>query len=142
MINPTNGAKGASQDSPDTDALIEELAQSTPEAIKQMRSSTRLSIRAKVVVEAASLSHRDGVRLQGVTGDVSEGGTQILVPRPLSIGDLYQLSFDRTAVDIPPVYALCLRGRQVRPDAFEAGLRFLEPITLPGKESGQGRSLI
>ena len=126
----------------DAEALVDELAQSTPEAIKKMRSSTRLSIRAKVVVEPGSMSQRGGVKFNGVTGDVSTGGTQILVPRPLLIGDIYLLTFDRQTLDIAPAFALCLRGRQVRPDAFEAGLRFLEPITLPQSNEEGSRTLI
>ena len=146
MVNDSGARSGATggKAAPESeaDALIAELAESTPEAVQKMRASTRLSIRAKVVVEAASLSHRDGKKLQGVTGDISTGGTQILVSRPLGIGDVYQLAFDREAVDIPPVYAVCLRGRQVRPDAFEAGLRFLEPVTLPDPEGNSKRSLL
>ena len=138
MVNPPSGAQAKSA----TDALIDELAESTPDAVQKMRSRTRLSIRAKVTVEAASLSHRDGRKLQGVTGDISTGGTQILVPRPLLIGDVYQIAFDRELLDIPPVYAICLRGRQVRPDAFEAGLRFLEHVTLPQQQGGAPRTLL
>ncbi len=139
MLNQRNGQPNAATEA---DALIDELAQSTPEAVKKMRSQTRLSVRAKVIVEPASLSHRDGVKLQGVTGDISTGGTQILVARPLGIGDVYQISFDRTEFDVAPAYALCLRGRQVRPDAFEAGLRFLEPITLPTTGEEESKTLL
>lgn len=127
-------AKKTAANGTDAEALIDELSRSTPEAVKKMRSHTRLSIRVNVVVVPASLSHRTGVRLQGITGDVSAGGTQILLPRPLNIGDVYQVSFDRQTLDIPDVFAICLRGRQVRPDAFEAGLRFLEAIALPAPE--------
>jgi c-di-GMP-binding flagellar brake protein YcgR len=125
---------------PETDALIDEMSKSTPDAIKKMRHHTRLSVRVKVFVEPASLSERNGVRLQGVTGDISVGGTQILLPKPLRIGDVYQLSFAREEFDLPPVYALCLRGRLVRSDAFEAGLRFLESVNLPtgSKDEGSG----
>ncbi len=133
MPSQLNGKKPAAKGN-DAEALIDELSQSTPEAVKKMRSHTRLSIRVNVVVEPASLSHRTGVRLQGITGDVSAGGTQILLPRPLNIGDVYQVSFDRQTLDVQDVFAICLRGRQVRPDAFEAGLRFLEAITLPAPE--------
>lgn len=126
----------------ETDALIDELAKSTPDAIKQMRQHTRLSVRVKVFVEPGSLSERDGVRLQGVTGDISAGGAQILLPRPLKIGDVYHLSFDRAEFDMPGVYALCLRGRFVRADAYEAGLRFLESVTLPAGAEGRGSETI
>jgi len=139
MLNQRNGQAAATVE---TDALIDELSASTTDAVKKMRSSTRLSIRAKVTVEAGSLSHRDGVKLQGVTGDVSAGGMQILVARPLQIGDVYQITFARDELDVAPAYVLCLRGRQVRPDAFEAGLRFLEPITLPATGEEESKSLL
>ena len=140
MLNQRNGT---SKD-PETEALIDELSQSTPDAVKKLRHHTRLSIRAKVVIEAGSLSHRDGRKLQGVTGDISAGGTQILVARPLLIGDIYQVSFDRSEFDVPPALAICLRGRQVRPDAYEAGLRFLQPIVLPNADASpdEPKSLI
>ncbi len=126
-----------------THSQISELEQSTSEAVQRMRCHSRLNVRVKVTVVPASLSHRDGPRLQGITGDLSQGGTQILLPRPLNIGDVYLVSFDRDALDLPDVYALCLRGRQVRPDAFEAGLRFLQPVTLPEMDgSDQAHSIL
>lgn len=121
----------------EADSLIDELAQSSSEAVKKLRGHVRRSMRVKVYVEPASLSARNGLRFQGVTGDISSGGTQILLARPLAIGDVYQISFERDELDIPPVYALCLRGRTVRPDAYEAGLRFLEPVTLPSSSPAE-----
>lgn len=127
----------------DTEGLIEELAKSSNDAVKKLRTHTRQSMRVKVIVEPASLSARNGLRFQGVTGDISSGGTQILLARPLSIGDLYQVAFDREELDLPPVFAICLRGRMVRPDAYEAGLRFLEQLTLPDSSSlKEGNGLI
>ncbi|GIW73693.1 MAG: hypothetical protein KatS3mg103_0215 [Phycisphaerales bacterium] len=114
-----------------SEELVQELAANTSEAARAMRQATRLIVRARVTVEPASLSMRDGRALQGLTGDVSTGGTQLLLPRPLHIGDVYLITFDRQMLDLPPVYALCLRGRLVRTDAYEAGMRFLEPVTLP-----------
>ena len=129
-------------DKKDAAELIDELAQSTSDALKSMRTSTRMNVRVKVFVEPASLSHRSGVQLQGITGDISIGGTQILLARPLSIGDVYQLSFDRGEFDLSPIFAICLRGRQVRPDAYEAGMRFLEQVELPHVEGKKPEGLI
>lgn len=121
--------------------LIAELAANTGEAARSARRSTRLVIQAKVAVEKGSLSERTSAPLRGITGDISSGGTQLLLPRPLQIGDVYLLSFDRAEVDIAPVFALCLRGRQVRSDAFEAGLRFLEPVELPSENGAPNHDL-
>ncbi|MGJ8637506.1 MAG: PilZ domain-containing protein [Phycisphaerales bacterium] len=126
----------------EADSLIDELSKSSSDAVKKLRSQARQSLRVKVFVEPASMSARNGVRFQGVTGDISSGGTQILLARPLAIGDVYQISFERSELDIPPVYALCLRGRTVRPDAYEAGLRFLEPVTLPSSSSAEDHDSI
>lgn len=134
MLNSKNNSI---LDNTDADSLIDELSKSSSEAVKKLRGHARQSLRVKVFVEPASMSARTGVRFQGVTGDISSGGTQILLARPLSIGDVYQISFERNELDIPPVYALCLRGRTVRPDAYEAGLRFLEPVTLPNSSTAE-----
>lgn len=124
-------------DEAQADSLIDELSKSSSDAVKKLRGQKRQSLRVKVFVEPASMSARNGLRFQGVTGDISSGGTQILLARPLAIGDVYQISFERTELDIPPVYALCLRGRTVRPDAYEAGLRFLEQVTLPTSSAAE-----
>lgn len=122
--------------------MVRELEQSTPEAVKRQRSNVRVPMRAKVIVEAASLSERTGTRQQGVTGDMSSGGAMILTPRPLRIGDVYLLSFDRAQVDLPPAYMLCVRARMVREDAFEAGVKFLSPVDLSGIGPGHGNGIL
>ena len=121
-----------------SEELVSELAASTSDAARAMRQATRLIVRAKVTVEPGSLSMRDGKALEGITGDVSTGGTQLLLPRPLHIGDVYLLTFDRGQLDLKPVYAVCVRGRQVRADAYEAGMRFLEPVQLPSTAEASG----
>jgi len=113
------------------DELVREIEQNTPDAVTRARAHARFSVRTTVFVEEASMSHRSGTKLQGVTGDISAGGAQILTPRPLRINDMYLISFDRESVDIPPAYALCVRARLVRADAFEAGVKFISPVVLP-----------
>lgn len=137
-----NGKSDPIDNTADANELVGELSKSTSEAARALRRSTRLDVRVKVFVEPASLSARTGVRLQGVTGDVSVGGTQVLLARPILVGDVYQVSFDRAEFDLAPVYAVCLRARQVRPDAFEAGLRFLEQIELPQEAAAEQSALI
>jgi c-di-GMP-binding flagellar brake protein YcgR len=116
----------------DADALdaLRELERSTLDAVVQKRTHARVRLQVGLLTQPASLSQRDGRRLQGVTGDLSEGGVQALLPEPLRVGDLYEIAFDRALVDLPPLVGRCLRARQVRVNAFEAGLQFLAPIDL------------
>lgn len=113
------------------DEMIAEIEQNTSDAVKRERAHARFSVRARVTAEPGSMSHRNGQAIDGVTGDVSAGGALILTSRPLFVNDVYLLCFDQAALPIPPVHALCLRVRMIRPDAFEVGLKFFSPIETP-----------
>lgn len=112
-------------------SLLQELQQNTPDEIRRQRTHFRIAIKAKVVLEPGSSSELLSFRVQGVTGDISEGGCQALFPLPVRVGDVYRLSFDRTVFDHPLTFARCVRCRLLREDAFEAGFHFFAPIRLP-----------
>ncbi len=120
---------------------IAEMEQNTPQQVKKMRSHARIAVQAKVIAQPASTSHRNRFRTQGVLGDISRGGCLILFSDPLLVGDIYRLSFDRTALNFEPMFARCLRCRLVKEDAFEAGFSFFHPIDLSALEQGDGDGL-
>ena len=126
----------------DAERVIAELEANTSEAVKAQRCATRVSVRATVTVEPASLSHRSGTKLRGITGDVSERGCQLLLAKPLLVGDIYEIAFDRDSLDVAPVVGQCVRARLVRADAFEMGVRFLHPITLAETAQAEDRGLL
>ena len=115
----------------ETFELLAELERSTPETIKKSRAHTRLEIRCKLIVQHGDISRRLDMKLQGMTGDISHGGCQALFPLALRVGDIYYLSLDRTALDVTPVMARCMRCRMIREDAFETGFAFFAPVELP-----------
>ena len=124
MIDSAPSARLEVQDA----ALLTELQRRTPDALRRERAHTRITVRAKVLVQPGNMSQRLDMKLQGVSGDVSAGGCQLLVPLPVGVGDIFWLAFDRTTLDIAPIYARCLRCREVRADAFEAGFAFFNKI--------------
>lgn len=109
----------------DTIEILKELEQSTPDSLATQRAHRRVSMRLNVVVVSGNQSERHDFRLQGVSGDVSDGGCQLLLPEPLRVGDIYLIHFPRETLDISPPLAKCLRVRLVRDDAYEANLKFL-----------------
>lgn len=111
--------------------LLQELERNTPEEIRQQRTRFRVAVKAKVALQPGNASELLKYKVQGVSGDVSEGGCRILFPTPVAVGDVYRLAFDRTAFDLPLTFARCLRCRLLREDAFEAGFQFFSPIALP-----------
>ena len=109
---------------------IVELEKSTPEAIKQQRLHERITLRSRVIARPGNMSERENQRTEGVTADVSKGGCLLLFPRPMQVGDIYWIVFDRTVLDVAPQLALCKRCRSVRDDAYESGFMFFRSVDL------------
>lgn len=117
-----------------TDALeaLGQLEQNTSEELIRQRASERLQIRTKVWISPGNPSERDRFRIEGLTGDISSGGSLILAARPALAGDIYWLTFSDEHVSIGSLLARCMRCRMVREDTFEFGFRFFENLDLAG----------
>ncbi|MEO1584185.1 MAG: PilZ domain-containing protein [Planctomycetota bacterium] len=112
-------------------SLLRELEQQTPEAIRRQRSAERQAVRINVTIRPGNSSERGpDADIAGVTGDVSSNGAGLMTSRPIRVGDVYQLVFEKGELDLPIVYARCMRCRVVREDAFESGFSFFDKITL------------
>jgi hypothetical protein len=108
--------------------VLSRLGSEVTDEVKAKRLHERVELRARVQVQPGNMSERDEFKVQGVLGDLSNGGMQALFPRPLSVGDFYFVQFDRSKVDLGGVIAICKRCRQVRSDAFESGFSFIEEV--------------
>ncbi len=121
---------------PDLDAsgaarLLEELERSTPEVFRQQRAHFRINVKSSVTLQPGDASQLLKLRLQGVTGDISESGCKCLFPLPVRVGDIYRIEFDRQVINLPLTFARCVRCALVREDAFEAGFLFFATVSLP-----------
>ncbi|MFI4871201.1 MAG: PilZ domain-containing protein [Phycisphaerales bacterium JB061] len=110
--------------------LLNELEQQTPEAIRKQRATERHEIRCGVNLKPGNASDVHKPTIEAVTGDVSSGGCQVMSSQPLCVGDVYKLEFEKGELDLPTIYARCLRCRLVREDAFESGFAFFTPVKL------------
>lgn len=115
--------------------IMRELEQNTPDEIRRQRRHFRIAIKSKLILQPGNASDMLSPRVQGITGDVSEGGCSGVFPIAPRVGDIYRLNFDEHALGIPMTFARCVRCRMVREDAFEAGFRFFANIPLPEKVS-------
>lgn len=119
--------------------LVSDLERQSADAIRKLRAHERLEIKLKVFVQPGNSSDIQRFRAKGVTCDVSEGGARLLLPLPLTPGDVYRVGFDSEEIDLPIVFARCMRCRFVREGAFESGLLFFNRINL-GTLDGSARS--
>lgn len=111
--------------------LLQELERNKPEELRSQRMHVRRQIAAAVTIRPANSSSRLQAELHGSTVDLSEGGCQVVSPRPCNVGDVYFLEFDQKALDLPKVFARCLRCRLVNEESFEAGFSFFTSLVLP-----------
>ena len=111
--------------------LLQELERNKPEELRKQRMHARHQIAAGLVIRYANSSDRERWELLGTTVDLSESGCQVACAQPLGVGDVYFLEFDRKALDVPGVFARCLRCRLIREDSFEVGFCFFTPVVLP-----------
>ena len=75
-------------------------------------------------------------KVQGIIGNISEGGCQAMFPVPIQVGDIYRMHFDKKDLDLPLTFVRCQRCRLISDDAFEAGFVFFSPIPLPANLVG------
>lgn len=115
-----------------TDALdsLLELKASIPMAIIQKRTSKRVEIRTKVVASPGNSSQRSSLKIAGVTGDISQGGCQVIFPTTIAVGDIFWLEFNDKSIGKQAVLARCVRCCFIREDAFETGFRFFDPLKI------------
>lgn len=111
---------------------LADLERNTSEAIIKSRGNTRLRVKSKVIAQPGNSGDRRKIKMQGITGDISSGGCQILFPVPLRVGDIYWLTFDKTELNLDSLFARCLRCRLIREDAYEAGFKFFDLLDLSG----------
>ncbi len=126
------------------DALeaLADLERNKSSEIKEARTSSRIRIKSKVIVQPGNSGERNKIKIQGVTGDISAGGCQILFPVPLQVGDIYWLTFDRNDLQIDSMFVRCLRVRLIREDAFEAGFKFFSTIDLSHAVEGRNSEML
>jgi hypothetical protein len=111
--------------------LLQDLEKQTSEEIRKQRACERIAVKAKVILQSGNSSELLSYKLQGVTGDVSEGGCRAMFPIPIKVGDVYRLRFQLESLDTHLVFARCKRCQLIREDAYEAGFSFFNPIKIP-----------
>ena len=117
--------------------LLEELELNHPEEVERTRIVDRFKLKAPCWVRPGNLSQRDQFAHAGNTREVSEGGLLAVLPRPVAVGDIFHVSFDRQVLDLPPLLAQCTKCRMEEDDAFEVSLVFFRDVEFPGR-SGSG----
>ena len=123
--------------------LLAEIEAQNVEKVAQKRLHERVALRCRVILRPGNASQVRDLKIQGMTGDLSEGGCRALFPIPVMVGDIFRLEFDLEWLETPMVLARCLRCRLVKEDVFETGFQFFNPIELhPSRQRATGNDLL
>ena len=110
--------------------ILRDLEQQTSDNIRKQRSSDRITIKSKVILQSGNSSELLKYKIQGVSGDISKGGSRVMFPMPIGVGDIYRLRFETDQLNLPLIFARCMRCVLIREDAYEAGFSFFTAIDL------------
>ena len=131
MMDFDDGSEPLEINEEESKTLLRDLEKNTPEEIRRQRRHFRVELKETLFLQSGNASQLLEGKLRGVTGDISEGGLSGLFPLPVGVGDVFRLSFDRQRLDLPTLFARCVRCRLIRENAFECGFAFFSPIQMP-----------
>lgn len=122
--------------------FVRELERQSIDQIKKLRSHERYEAKIALTLHPGNASQAGAFSLEGYTKDISKGGCAAVFEGPVPVGDIFRVELDKNMVEVPVVFARCLRCRLVRDDAFEANFSFFSEIVLSELASGPDDSLI
>ena len=111
--------------------LLQDIERQTTAEIRNQRAHERVCVKTKVFLQSGNSSELLSFKVQGITGDISQGGCQVMCPVPIRVGDVYRLQFCGGELNVSLVFARCMRCKLIREDAYEAGFSFFNPIEIP-----------
>ena len=115
---------------------LQDIERRTSDESRDQRQHKRFKMKTKVILQPGNSSEFLSFKVQGIIGNLSEGGCQAMFPVPIGVGDIYRMRFDKKDMDLPMTFVRCQRCRLISDDAFEAGFVFFSPITLPPELAG------
>lgn len=118
--------------------IIKDIENQSVEQLRKKRLHERMTIRTKVLLRPGNASEMHTMKVQGITRDLSNGGSLAMFPVAVKVGDIYRLEFSAENLDLPVVFARCLRCRMIHEQAFEAGFSFFNQISLQNSAQGAG----
>lgn len=122
--------------------LLKDLERQSIEEIQKLRAYERMDARVDISVRPGNASDYAVATIKATTNDISAGGCAMVSPVPVGVGDIYRLEFDRAKVDVPIVYARCVRCRLLRETAYEVAMAFFTPISLSDSKQESKQSLL
>lgn len=114
----------------ETEQMLEELELRLHTEVATLRAMSPRQRHERIEIHAGNACDRDGMITELQTSELSTVSTTGLSPRPVMVGSVFQLRFDRHVVSAGRTLALCERCTMFGDASFEIRFRFSAPIEL------------
>lgn len=113
------------------DDLLQDIELRCSADLSIARGMTAVRKKAGVTIRPGNASERDTLLAAGDTTEVKSQGVTCLTDHPIAVGNVFHLTFDRSALDIAPLLAVCNRCAMLSDVSFEANFKFVHEVHLP-----------
>jgi len=112
------------------DDLLDDLEVRCTTNVAPLREAKIARHRVRVDVQAGNACDRAGMLTELQTNELNDHGLSGIAPKPLMVGSVYHLQFDRSTTDVAPALAVCDRCTMLSDTSFELRFRFAHPVDL------------
>ena len=110
--------------------LVDELHDSKPTDVLQLRDRAAVHISTDVVVRPANIADRDACVVSGKSRELQRQGGCFVLDRPLEVGSLFHVTFEDDTLGLGAALAICDRCSMLSETVFESHLRFYDELDM------------
>jgi hypothetical protein len=116
-------------DRPD-DSLLEDFEVRCQNDVAALRGNNSTRTRLRVEVQDGNVADRRAVLTELQTTEVNQQGVIGLASRPVMVGSVFHLRFERGAVSTPATLAVCDRCTMLGDESFELRFRSMQRLQI------------
>jgi hypothetical protein len=114
-------------------ALLDDLEVRCQTNVATIRDASSRRIQARVALLPGNICERNSATTEMQTSELSSSSISGIAPKPLMVGSVFHLQFERSSLDLSPTLAICDRCTMLSDSSFELRFRFTQAIELAPK---------
>jgi len=119
-------------------ALLEEFEIRCQTDVAALREHSSKRARLRVEIRDGNVAERRAMLTELQTTEVNLQGLLGLASRPIMVGNVFHLRFERGTVNTPSTLAVCDRCTMLADESFELRFRLMQRLEVTGDDDGSG----
>ena len=113
--------------------LLDELELRCDTNVASIREASSTRTKARVEIRPGNACDRDNVLSVMTSSEISATTMTGIAERPIMVGSVFHVQFDRQVLDVAPDLAICDRCTMHSDTSFELRMRFTQAVELASK---------